>query len=553
MTQNFSKMGRRAFLNRSAAFAAATGATSLGLSFAGARPAMAQSKPLVIAAPATPQSLDAEFDGSLGTLDMIGCLYDSLIAFEMMPDPDVPGVMREDVADYPDLPGNVNIRGKLAESWEVGEDGTWAEFKLREGVMSNWGNELTAEDVVYTWERKFALGAIGGFHTKLLGMSGPENVTALDTYTVRFELPQANPLLMKLQVNLYNNILDSTKCREMATEEDPWARDFLANESAGFGPYRLQQLVRGQQAVLVAREDYWNGMPAINQVVYKEVPTSATRSSLVQGGAVDIALVLQPLEIEQLQQAQGVTVASLTASPMFWIELNADMAPFDQVPVRQAMNFAFPKEQVLETIYRGTATMMEGPMPAIYPGFKPSAQYQQDLEKAKALLAEAGMPDGFETTLAYNAGDPIQEPMAILYQTALREIGVELSLRKIPAGTYFNEVSGRTQPMIFFNDTPWCPDPGYSMQLYFDSQTFSNYGNYANDRVDQLLLDASLSADNAERFRMMAEAQEIIGEEAPWVFISYPNFTVSMRSNVEGMSYYTSNNLRFQDFSYAQS
>ncbi len=543
---------RRFLLSGAATLAAATGATSLGLSLAGLDPAFAQGKPLVVAAPATPQSLDTEFDGSLGTVDVIGCLYDSLIAFEVIPDPDMPTVRREDVADYPDLPGNVKIVGKLAESWTVGEDGTWAEFKLRQGVLSNWGNELTSADVVWTWERKFALGAIGGFFTKLLGMSGPENVVAVDPYTVRFQLPQANPLLMKLQLNLYNNIFDSTKCKEMATAEDPWARDFIANESAGFGPYKIGALARGQQIALVANENYWGGVPAITQIIYKEVPTSATRASLLQGGAVDLALILQPLELEQLAQVPDVAIETVKASPMFWIELNTAFAPFDKVEVRQAMNYAFPKEEVLATIYRGRASAMTGAMPSIYPGFDPSAEiYKADLAKAKALLDSVGLAGGFETTLAYNAGDPIQEPMAILYQTALREIGVEAVLKKIPAGTYFNEVSGRTQPMIFFSDTPWCPDPGYSMQLYFDSTTFSNYGNYKNDRVDALIKAASLSADNAERFAMMAEAQKIVGEEAPWVFVSYPNYTIARRSNVQGFVYYTANNLRFQDLSYA--
>lgn len=546
-------VSRRSFLKGSAgSLAAASGVTGLGLNLFTTQPAHAQTKPLVVAALATPQSLDTEFDGSLGTLDMIGCLYDSLIAFETVTDPDFDTVSREDVADYPDLPGNVNVVGKLAESWTVGEDGTWAEFKLREGVLSNWGNELTAEDVVFTWERKFALAAIGGFFTKLLGMSGPENITAVDKYTVRFELPQANPLLMKLQVNLYNNILDSTKVKEMATEDDPWARDFLANESAGFGPYKLAALSRGQQAVLEARDDYYGGTPFIKQVVYKEVPTSATRVSLLQGGAVDIALGLQPLEIEQLSKAAGVVTETVSASPMFWIELNTEFEPFDKPEVRQAMNYAFPKQQVLEAIYRGNAKPMTGPMPDIYPGFKATADYFDDLDKAKELLASVGLGDGFTSTLAYNAGDPIQEPMAILFQTALREIGVEISLKKVPAGTYFNEVSGRTQPMIFFTDTPWCPDPGYSMQLYFDSATFSNYGNYNNPRVDELLVAASLSADNAERFEMMAEAQDLIGAEAPWIFIAYPGYTIARRANLEGFTYYTSNNLRFQDFSYAQ-
>ncbi|SFR12266.1 ABC transporter substrate-binding protein [Poseidonocella sedimentorum] len=541
---------RRSFLKGSAGTFAASGFSALGFELMGAAPVAAQSKPLVVAALATPQSLDTEFDGSLGTIDMIGCLYDSLIAFETVPDPAFDTVRREDVADYPELPGNVNIVGKLAESWTVGEDGSWAEFKLREGVLSNWGNELTAADVVWTWERKFALGAIGGFFTSLLSMSGPENITAVDTYTVRFELPQPNPLLMKLQLNLYNNILDSTKCKEMATEDDPWARDFLANESAGFGPYRLAALARGQQAVLEGREDYYAGAPAIRQIIYKEVPTSATRVSLLQGGAVDIALTLQPLEIERLASAPGVVTETVDASPMFWIELNTAFEPFDKPEVRQAMNYAFPRTQVLEAIYRGNAKPMTGAMPDIYPGFKPTAEFTDDLGKARELLASVGLGDGFSSVLAYNAGDPIQEPMAILFQTSLREIGVEISLKKIPAGTFFNEVSGRTQPMIFFSDTPWCPDPGYAMQLYFDSETFSNYSNYANPRVDELLGQAALSADNAERFAMMAEAQELIGAEAPWIFIAYPGYTLARRESLKGFTYYTSNNLRFQDFSY---
>lgn len=511
--------------------------------------AFAAGSTVVIAAPATPQSLDSEFDGSLGTIDCIGALYDSLIEFATIPDPELPDVMREDIRDYPDKPGGVNVVGKLAESWQLDPAGKWLEFKLREGVKSAWGNELTAQDVKWTWDRKFALGAIGGFFVKLMGMSGPDNVKVVDKYVVRFELPQAQPLLLKLQLNLYNNIYDSTKCKEMATTDDPWAKDFISNNGAGFGPYELTAIKRGQQAVFKAREDYYRGKPAVDTIIYKEVPTSATRASLIQGGAVDVSLVLQPLEVEKLKQAAGVVVETVKASPMFWVELNAKFEPFDKIAVRQAMNHAFPRDQILASIFRGTASPMTGVMPGIYPGFVDgTAAYPYDLAKAKALLAEAGLPDGFATTIAYNAGDPVQEPMAILYQTSLREIGVELTLKKIPAGTFFNEVSGRTQPMIFFTDTPWCPDPGYSMQLYFDSGTFSNYGNYANAEVDALLREAAVTAENGKRYELMGKAQEIIGREAPWVFISYPNFTIARREQLKGFTYYTSNNLRFQDF-----
>ena len=123
----------------------------------------------------------------------------------------------------------------------------------------------------------------------------------------------------------------------MGGADDPWARKFIENESAGFGPYRLKQLTRGQQAIFEARSDYWGGKPAIDTVVFKEVPTSASRVQFLQGGAVDIAQYLQPLEIISLKNVPSVAVETVPASFMIWIELNAKIPPFDNVDVRRAM------------------------------------------------------------------------------------------------------------------------------------------------------------------------------------------------------------------------
>jgi len=505
---------------------------------------------LVVASPSTPQSLDSEFDGSHGTLDAIGTLYDSLIAYKKIPDPNNPAVMREDIADYPELPGGINAVGKLAESWTIDPELKWVEFKLRQGVKSAYGNELTADDVKWTWDRKFKLGGNGEFFTGLLGMTGPDNIKVVDKYTVRFELPQTSPLLFKMQVNFFHNIYDSTKCKEMATAEDPWARNFISNNAVGFGPYTIEALNRGQQIVYKAREDYYLGKPAIDRIVYREVPTSATRVALLRGGSVDIAQTLQPLEIASLKTSPGVVVETVSASPMFYIGLNTKFTPLEKIPVRQALNHAFPREQVLASIFQNTAAPMIGCMPSIYPGFESDvASYPYDLAKAKALLAEAGLADGFKISLAYNAADPIQEPMAILYQSSLRNIGVELELRKIPAGTYYTEISSRSQPMIFQLDNPWTPDPGYSMYLSFQSKTYSNFSNYSNAEVDKLLAEAGSSSDGPKRVELMRKVQKIVMVECPWVFVAYPNYTMARRENVAGFSYYTSNNLRFQDFS----
>lgn len=544
-----SAINRRNFLQATSAIAAA-GVMPRILAIPSA---MAQSgTTLVIAAPATPQSLDCNFDVSLGTFEAIGALYDGLLAFEKIPDPGVPTALREDIGFRPDLPGGVNMKGKLAESWELDPSGKRAFFKLREGVKSNWGNELTAEDVRWTWNRAFELGALGAFYTAVSGLKRPEDVKVEDKYVVSFNTDEPNPLLLKIHTNLYTPVYDSTKCKEEGGTDDPWARKFIENNSAGFGPYQLQQLVRGQQAVFQARADYWGGKPAIDTVVFKEVPTSGARVQLLQGGAVDIAQYLQPLEIISLRNAPNVAVETVPASFMIWIELNAKIAPFDNVDVRRAMNYAFPQAEVIKAVYQGLATPLNGCMPNIYPGFVGDAfKYEYNLDKAKELLANAGQGGGFKTSLAYNAGDPVQEPIAIIYQSALRNIGVDLELKKVPAGSFYNFVTDRKQPMIFYVDSPWCPDPGYSLTLYFDSKSYVNYSNYANADVDRLLAETAATADENVRLQKTAEAQRIIMDEAPWTFVAYPNYTMARKADLKGWTYYTSNNIRFQDFSRA--
>jgi peptide/nickel transport system substrate-binding protein len=509
-----------------------------------------ENKTLVIASPQTPQSLDSEFDISLGSIDANGVLQENLIEFAKIPDPNIPGVFREDTGSYPDKPGGVNAVGKLAESWEMDPDAKWARFKLRQGVMSNWGNELTAEDVRWSWHRKFVMGGVGLFYLSTLGLTKPEQIKVEDKYTVSFNPENPNPILVRIMANLFTHIFDSTKCKEVGGADDPWAKEFLQSNTAAFGPYVLERLDRGQQAVYKAREDYYRGKPYFDTVIYREVPTSAARLSLLMGGAVDVAQFLQPLEVMQLKNNPKVAVDTIDATSMLWIELNTQVEPFGKKEVRQAMNFAFPQQQVMETVFQSLGDPLIGAMPWFYPSYtKEFWKYSYDLEKAKALLAEAGLPDGFKTTLSYNAGDPVHEPIAILYQSSLRQIGIELELRKIPAGTFYNAVSERKEPMIFYQDNPWTPDPGYAMILYFDSASFVNYSNYKNSEVDKLLHDIARSSDEAERVKMSQRVQEIVMDEAPWVFVAYPNYHWARKPDVKGFTYYTSNNIRFQDLS----
>lgn len=540
-------ISRRGLLQGAAALSSASGIAAVL-----PNPALAQSSAttLVIASPATPQGLDIEFDVSLGSIDALGALYEYMLAYETIPDSKAPGVMREDIGVHGDRPNGLALRGRLAEKWEISQDGLKATFVLRQGVKSNWGNTFSAADVKWTWDRKFQLKGQGIFQTAVLGLKTPDQIKVEADHVISFNLEKPNPLLLKQQCNLANPIYDSAKLKQVGGADDPWGVQFLKNDSAGFGPYKLAQIVRGQQAVFQARDDYWDEKPSMRTVVMREVPSSASRLSLLQGGAVDIAQFLQPREYMSLNGSRTLAVDTVNASSMIWLELNAKIKPFDDMNVRRAINYAIPHEDIIKTVYYGLADKLTAPVPYIYPmADSQFFDYDLNLDKAKQLLKEAGLADGFSSTVSYNAGDPVQEPIALILQTSLRRIGVNVQLEKLPAGVFYENVTKRQKPIIFYLDSPWTPDPGYSTFLYFDDKSYVNYSNYSNSKVNELIEGGLETLDDSARKTIYTQVQKILMDEAPWGFLAYPKYVLARKAGLKGFTYYTSNNLRFQDFS----
>ena len=538
------RVDRRDLLKAAAAIAA-TAASGEAL-------AADTSKTLVIASPATPQGLDGDYDVSLGTVDSTGALYDNLIAYKKIPDPASPDVMREDIGVHPDQPYGLALEGKLATKWELSSDGKKVTFTLREGVKSAWGNPLTAEDVKYSWARRFNSKGNGTFMTRMLGVSDLDQITVESPQVVSFYLPKPTPLILKLHCNLGAPIYDQVKMKQVSTTDDPWANNFLKNNSAGFGPYRLKDIVRGQQAVFQARDDYYRGKPYFSTVVMREVPSSASRLSLLQGGAVDIAQFLAPREYLSLKTSPIATFDAVAASYGLWLELNAKIPPFDNVQVRQAMNYLLPRDEIIKTVYYDLASKQTACIPQGYPMVDYSFfNYDENLDKAKDLLKQAGFANGFKTTISYDAGNPVQEPIALIFQTSLRRVGVEAILDKLPAGVFYENVSRRQKPIIFYFDSPWTPDPGYSTALYFSSKSFVDYSNYSNPEVDKLIQEGMETLDDSRRKTIYTQVQKTVMEEAPWGFMVYPKYALGRKKALKGLTYYTSNNLRFQDFTRA--
>ena len=501
------------------------------------------------AIPATPISLDNNFDSSLGSMDAISTCYDSLLEYEYIPYSNSSDVLKENIEYNSKITGGFALKGLLAESWDLHKDLNKITFKIRKGVKSHWGNELTAKDIKWSWDRKLAIGGIGEYFASLIGLKKSEQVQIESKYAVTFKLDKPSSLILKVHRNPRNYIYDSKKIKESTSEGDQWGRDFISNNIAGFGPYKMASLERGKSFIAHCHKEYWGKKPSINKLVMLEVKSSYERVRKLKEAEVDISQHLSPFELEDLKKYKGISIDTVQSSNMLWINLNCNQPPFNNVMVRQAMNYAFPTYDAIFAVYKDYANVLEGVMPDFYPGYLGQSNYSEtNINKARNLLGDAGYKSGFETYCIYDKNQFFMKPILEIYKRFLQEVGINLVLYEIPSSKYFMEQQSSVHPMKITRYAPWCADPGYALTVSFFSNSLGNYSHYNNDKVDKLIIAASSEINIDKRFRMLNEAQKIILNDCPWVLICNPNFNLARNKNLKGLVYRTFNHFKAQDF-----
>ncbi|WP_213957995.1 MULTISPECIES: ABC transporter substrate-binding protein [unclassified Variovorax] len=494
---------------------------------------------LVVAGPRTPESLDQEYPPTEATHEAKRNIYERLLAYEAKT---VDGVQVENFD---------RLVGGLAEKWEVSQDKTSITFFLRKGVKSAAGNEMKADDVMWSFERGWNKNA--NFHwymTQILGVKKFEDsFTKVDDMTVKVTLPKTSPLIERIWVNNDLGILDATEARKHVVAEDPWASRWLSNHSSSFAPYQVTKFQSGQEVVYEANPNYYRGAPRLKKIIFREMPTSANRLAALQGGAVDVAEWLSPRELATLEKNPQLKVWQVFGNYIHRVEMNNTSAPFDNVKVRQALNYLVPRDEILKAVYYGKARPTKSPISEIYPSFTDQYfHYTQDVAKAKALLKEAGLEAGFKTQLGYRTGDQIEEEIAVILKTAFARANVDVELVKLPASTLVERYSKGTIPMYFFRDMAIVPDAAYVANLWLNSASLINYPKFKDAEVDRLINEGLSSNDMAKRDAGMKRVQEIVMEKSPWVFLMNPGYQLATRASVAGYSWYTPNSNSWYDF-----
>jgi peptide/nickel transport system substrate-binding protein len=433
------------------------------------------------------------------------------------------------------------IDGMLAESYET--KGNQVIFTLRQGLTYNDGTPITAQVIEQGYRRIFEAQGISYFLLSMAAVPDPSHIKALDDRRVAITMDAPNLLLMKNNTMHNTSALDIKDVKAHATGSDKWATDyFKKNLAPGNGPFMLDEYVPGDRIVLKANPSYYGTKPKLAKVIQKIVPDAAERELLIKRGEVDMIMVPPVQDLNTLKQDPGLQVLTFPNPRNLFLEMNNKMPPFDKKAARQAVSYAVPYDSILKDVFHGYAQVNR----SIIGNGMPSSDfstwnYNTDLKKAADLLASAGFPNGQGAppiTLTVRADWQEAERAAVLIQSNLKQIGLNVSIQKVAFAPFNEQEQGRKLHMWIDEWLSWVNDPWYHMSWNVSSTSPTNYVSYSNPAVDALVNKWTLSLDKDGRIQGSKDAQKLVIADAPHAFLVGPNWNVVLRSNVKGYVYY---------------
>jgi peptide/nickel transport system substrate-binding protein len=424
----------------------------------------------------------------------------------------------------------VEVVPELAESWKV--EGPVITFKLRPGIkFFATGNPVTSEDVRYSFERLVRITGNGKNQAGIAGLFKAEQVEAVDPLTVKITFtdgsgtPTAVPVALTSMKFQQFAVIDSVEVKKHATTEDPWANQWLMKNLATTGPYYIANRTLGQQLELKAVPNHWSGkQPPFEDVVLR-VTGNADLVSLIKGGVVDYAAEgLTGRQYDALAAA-GFPVLHGETPSILRLAMAMDKEPFTDARVRQAMLYAIPHDRILKTALAGRGKrqicMYNLEDPTCNNDFE---RYKLDLNKAKALLKEAGKTS-FSFDFWYSNALPYNNDIAIIIADSLKSIGVTANLKPTPAlqlldafRARINGVDQNMSGMLLNEGVIWLNDPSTLTNLAITTKTASggvtNWARYSDAEVDELHLEYRNSSDVATRTAAYRKIQDKLAESA---------------------------------------
>ncbi len=443
---------------------------------------------------------------------------------------------------------------------EPEEGGRVYTFRLREGVKFHDGEPFNAEAVVFNFERwrntdnryhkgggsqssnfAYYAGMFGGFDDD----SVIESVEAVDEYTVRFTLKEVQaPFLRNIAMSPFG-IASPKAIRENV--EQFW------KNPVGTGPFKFVAWDQGSTVRLEKNPDWWGsdlpeeqggGGPFVDRVVFRSIPDNTARVAALSGGQLSGADGLTPDDVPTIEEDPNLKVITRPPMNIGYLAMNVQKEPFNDRRVRLAVVHAINMPEIVEAFFGDTGQVASNPYPPTIPYFREETEpYEYDPERARQLLQEAGLGDGFEAELWYM---PIPRPympdgkgIAQAMQRDLKEVGIDVRLVTREWGTYLEETGRGAHDMCLLGWTGDNGDPDNFLNVLLSSKTATktdaqNVAYYKNPELDRILERAASTIDEDERRRLYVRAQEIVYNDAPWAPIAYAEPPLGFQNSVQG-------------------
>ena len=412
----------------------------------------------------------------------------------------------------------------LAESWEESEDGLSITLHLRQGVMFHNGRELTADDVV--WAVEYAMDEELGHHLsdRFQTATGAEKI---DDYTVQINYEQPTPKL------------DGISKLYIFPQE---AAETIETVPVGTGPFKFENWIPGDQVIGVKFEDYWQeGLPYLDQVVIKPIPDEQSRMVNLLAGSIDALLGVPLADKELLSRTPGITVFTSPPGFEFYAFLvNVTQPPFDDVRVRQAMNYAIDREKIRQTAFHGEANMIVEPYPETSWAYAPdlAEYYTYDPEKARELLAEAGYPDGFETQMLIRGASGPYLDMAQVFQQDLADVGIVAELVPTELPQYWPQLMGSEFTVVSHGTGDTTVDPSGLFEGAACCRPFRNFFGITEDdtwfpEYQSVVEQAGQEQDQETRRELYHQALEIMLEQGWTIPVAWRQDVFAVKENVQ--------------------
>jgi len=424
---------------------------------------------------------------------------------------------------------------RLAESWTASSDLTTYTFRLRSGVKFHSGTPVTAQAVVLSIRRVFQLKMSPSFIVTDF-IKAPESVAAVGADQVRVTFSQAMPEMLMASVfaNPVTAVVDPQIVQAHAAPDDPTANKWLSDHDAGSGPYELVGWNRNLKIELKAFDGYWRGRPKMGRIFIQEIPEPTAQLLALQRGDIDAAMRLLPSQIKSLAGVPGIVVKEAPTFTIRYLGMNVGYEPFSKKQVRNAVKWAIDYEAI-KNIFEGAIDVGQTIVPARMFGHLPDRPYQKNLDRARALMREAGYERGFKAELLITPDPPLPDVAAKIKED-LAQIGIDVDAKQLRSAELLGIYRAQKHHMVIARWGADYPDPDNLAKAFadFDSRVLALRNSWDHP-VKQLVKQAVLERDPAKREAMYKDIQRIVLDEGPYVIFAYPLRQIAMRAGVKGL------------------